>query len=158
MNTNSLPQDTVRNISRILVAEIAPEELDNFDELFDEARTASNSPSSRNSSDEALGFGLDALIIIATPAVKTAVMAVMTFIVNEVIDNAKNETATIIKERIKNIFDSNKKSKSPASPPNKETLRRIQKMAEESAKLHGLSEEQSNKFAMVLVGLIATEF
>lgn len=158
MNTNPLPQDTVRNISRILVAEVAPEELDNFDELFDEARAPSNSPSSRSTSDEALGFGLDALIIIATPAVKAAVMTVMTFIVNEIIDNAKNETATIIKEHIKDIFDSTKKSKTHASPLNKETLIRIQKVAEESAKLHGLSEEQSTKFAMALMRQIATEF
>jgi hypothetical protein len=154
MINNHVQQDVIRDLSKKLIAEIAPEELEIFDELFNEYPTSSHSPES--GLDDALGFGVNALIVAATPAAKAAVTAVLSFVASEIVSNAKNESAVIIDQKIKALFNRGQnKTKEELPPLSKDTLNHIRKLAAKSARAQGLPEDQSQKIASALVGLLA---
>jgi hypothetical protein len=72
------------------VAEVAPEELELFDELLEEHFAnpeASNTPT--HSEDDALAFGLESAMTVVTPVVAAVVSAVVKYVVDEVLKSAQ---------------------------------------------------------------------
>ena len=154
MINSPVQQEVIRDLSKKLITEIAPEELEFFDDLFNEPLT--NSQLSESNVGDALGFGINALIVAATPAAKAAVTAVLSFVASEIVSNAKNESTVMIDQKIKALFNRGQnKTKDELPPLSKDMLNHIRKLAEKSARAQGLPEDQSRKIAIVLVGHLA---
>lgn len=92
-------QHLVGEITKDLVADLAPEELEFADELLAEYR---QNPGRAVSEDDPLGFG-DGLIVALTPVVALAVQAVLKFLADEVIQAARQESAAIITQKVKHL-------------------------------------------------------
>jgi hypothetical protein len=141
-----------KGLSKQLVEQIAPEELEIFDELYEETLENSGQPAA-SGSDDALGFGITGLMVAATPVVTTVVGAVIPFLATEVIKAAQNESATLIQRKVKALFSSKKKDGPVQLTP--EQLERVKKLAIKRARAMGMKEEKANQLALALVGSLA---
>lgn len=153
MFTNSIEgQEFARNLSKQVVEKFAPQELEMFDELYEESLVVPPGTVKTGPDDE-LGFGADALIIVATPIVSAAVEVVITFLVIEVIKAAKGEKPAMIKEKLKDLLNPEKKA-GPA-PLTQDQLLVVKKLAIKRAREMGMKEEKANQLALELIGSLA---
>jgi hypothetical protein len=134
-----------RILSRQVVEKFAPEELEMFDELYEESLVSPPGAVKAGPDDE-LGFGADALMVVATPVVSAAVQAVITFLVTEVIKASKEETTALIQQKLKALLNAEKK-KSPA-PLTQEQLLMVKKLTVKRAREMGMKEEKANQLAL----------
>lgn len=153
MSANSAEgQELARILSKRVVENIAPEELEMFDELYEEAQAAPPGIVKAGSDDE-LGFGTDALVVIATPVVSAAVQAVLTFLATEVIKVSKEESSALIQKKVKAFFNSDKEEEPP--PLTQEQLLMVKKLTVKRAREMGMKEEKANQLALALIGSLA---
>jgi hypothetical protein len=103
-------RQVVTEVSRELVAEIAPEELEVVDELLDDNYA---NPSVHESKDSPLGFGSEFLAA-STPVIAMALQTLFNFILNEVWVAAQKENAILIAEKMKSLFNPKKEQAEPA--------------------------------------------
>ena len=153
MFTNSVEgRELSKSLSKQLVEQIAPEEMEIFDELYQET-LASPAQSSASGSDDALGFGVVGIVVAVTPIATTVASAVISFLVNEVIKAAKNESSAVIQKKLKALLNPEKKD-GPA-PLTHEQLEQIKKLAAKRARELGMKEEKANQLALALVGSLS---
>lgn len=144
----------IEELSRNMVADVAPEELDMFDELADEYYEDPSPPdASAEASDDALGFGMSEMLIAATPAALAVAGSVVSFVVQEAIGAASDEALGAVLRR---VF---KKEQAPADAPpptlTKEQLEQVNRLALEQAQAFGLDPDTAQKMAQALVGTLA---
>ena len=152
-------ESEVENISRDLVSELAPDELELFDDLAQEYRANPNPPDATHGTDSALGFGLDAGVVAMSPAVMAAVTGAFGFVVTIAADTLKEQSKTVIVAAVKKLFEA-KKSEPAASEPapivlTPDQLREVQKIAAEQARRFGLKKDEAEKLADSLAGRLA---
>lgn len=135
-----------------MVGKLAPQELEIFDELYEESRQGHPGNVQAGPDDE-LGFGAETLMVAATPVVSAAVQAVITFLVAEVIKAGKQETTAVIQKKIRALLNPDKQD-GPA-PLTQEQLLMIKKLAASRARAMGMKEEKANQLALELVGSLA---
>jgi len=153
----------IQEISKGIVIEVAPEEMDLFDELVMEYFQDPTPPDlSAKPKDDPLGFGLGEVLVAATPAVAAMVNAVLNHLMTESLNAAKEESAEVVKKNIKMLFNPQKKDEKPAKkddkevrPLNKEQLEQVKKLAWKQAIKFGIGSEKAEKMANALIGSLA---
>lgn len=153
----------IQEISKNIVVEVAPEEMDLFDELVVEYFQDSTPPDlSAKPKDDPLGFGLGEVLIAATPAVAAMVDVVLNYLVNEIIKAAQGESAELIKRKIKVLFNPEKKDEKTGKPGQddvvpltKEQLEQVKKLARKQAIKFGIGPDKAEKMANALIGSLA---
>lgn len=145
----------IEEISRNVVGEVAAEELELFPELaaeyFADPRAAGRQPDK----DDALGFGLEAVVAL-TPAILAMTKVLLNFAQSELLEAAKTESASLIKEKVKAVFASllTAEKESPA-PLTRDQLKRIKKLAANEAVAFGVKPADAEKMSLALIGSLA---
>ena len=153
MFTNSAEgQEVVRSLSKQVVEKFAPQELEMFDELYEESLVVPPGGVKAGQDDE-LGFGADTLMVLATPVVSAAVQTVITFLVTEVVKAGKEETTAMIQKKVKALLNPEKKA-GPV-PLTQDQLLMVKKLAIKRAREMGMKEEKANQLALELIGSLA---
>jgi hypothetical protein len=142
----------VEDLAREVIAEVAPEELDLFDELSQEYRANPQPPSqSGKALDDALGFGLGDVLIASTPAANAMIGVVVAFAGQIIISYAQDKGKDFVEETLKSLF---KRGKKPTEPPpvqfSQDQLRQMRDAAESEARRFGLSEHEAQAMADAL--------
>ena len=151
----------VEEVSKNIVTQVAPEELDMFDELVEEYFQNPTPPDrSATASDDPLGFGLGETLAAVAPAAAAMVSAVLTYIVTEAIKAGQEETTAIVKQKIKALFNPDKESPGQKTdkeipPLTKEQMEQVKKLARKQAIQFGIKPEQAEKMANALIGSLA---
>jgi len=153
----------IQEISKGVVAEIAPEELDLFDELVIEYFQDPTPPDlSAKPKDDPLGFGLGEVLIAVTPAATAMVSEVLKYVMNESLTTAKEESAEAVKKQVKKLFNPEKRDAKPAKkedgevrPLNKDQLEQVKKLARKQAIKFGIGSDKAEKMAIALIGSLA---
>ena len=155
----------VQELSRQVVSETAPEELDLFDEMLQDYFVSPQPPApSTVAGDDQLGFGIAGLLVAATPAAAAMVGAVLNFLVAEVVKAAKDESSTLIKQKIQALFSTQKSGPGssagkthPEVPPlTPDQLKKVRQLAQQQAQKFGIDAAQAANMANALVGSLAT--
>ncbi|HLO32193.1 MAG TPA: hypothetical protein VK249_23795 [Anaerolineales bacterium] len=145
----------VRDLSKQLVEQFAPEELEMFDELYREYQEHPTPEDFQQGSDAPLGSGLGEFIVSVTPAASAMVTAVVSFVLSEVLKAAQNESSERIKAQVKLLF--NPKAPQKAAPLTHEQLEKVQKLAAKRAIDFGLSPQQAKQMSLALIGSLSIQ-
>ncbi|MFZ1322704.1 MAG: hypothetical protein WAT71_14190 [Ignavibacteria bacterium] len=97
-------QEIAIEISKTLIEDISPDELEYFDELAN-----THFDVRKSDKDAQLGFGMVEFSELATPAVMTLVSGIVTYLMTDVVKVAKDEMNEKIKEKLKGFFSKKKK-------------------------------------------------
>jgi hypothetical protein len=144
--------DLVTDLARDLVIQVAPNELPVFNAVS-KAFFASGGKVASKPKDETLGFGLEFAML--TPYILSALGAVVSYVVNEVLSSAKEEASGVISSRIKKLFSKDKPAEEAGVEPfslSQEQASRAHKLAQERAESLGLETEQAKFLADAIIG------
>jgi len=144
-------KEVVTELSRELVAEIAPEELELVDELIDDYYA---NPTIHETKDNPLGFGSE-LLAASTPVIAMAIQALFNFIVNEVWVSAQKEGAVLIAQKIKALLNPTKEKAEPALGLTLEQLEKAKDLVKKEAMRGGMKPKKAEDLALKIVGRIA---
>jgi hypothetical protein len=145
-------REFISEVSKDIVAKVAPEELDLFDELMGEYFENPTPPSPSNTkSDKELGFGVAEVLLPPITVVAAAV-------VKEVLNYISTKMAKVLQDKgpeaIKAIFKHKNEKKGPL-PLTKEQLAEVKKLAIKVANRDfGLDLPTAQKMALELVGQV----
>lgn len=139
-------EDVIREASLSLVTEFAPEEASSYDDIREEMNSA-------KSHDVMLGFGVDAISFLTTPAAIGMVSSVAGFLFSEVVKSLKEESAQIIKAKLKKVFSKSRDAKPEDLPAlSRNQFEHLRKLAVESAIKSGADEALAERMALSLIG------
>lgn len=169
-------RQVIDEISKGIVIQVAPEEVDLFDDLVQEYyENPTSETSSEAGKDDALGFGAQEMVVALTPAVVGMVKVVLDHILSESLDTVKDEGASWAQARIKALFksasttsakqentdsagDGTEQVEKQAAPPDqginlsKESLVKIQQLAKKQARSYGIASKEAEQMANALIG------
>jgi len=115
-----MTEQITKEISRTLIEDISPDELEYFDELSD-----AHFKRDVTDKDAQLGFGFVEFGELATPAVMTLVSGIVTYLLTDVVKVAKDQMNDTIKEKLKGYFSKKKKQPEDNLTLSKEQLEKI---------------------------------
>jgi hypothetical protein len=142
----------ITDLSKQMVTQVAPEELDLFDELIEEYFDDPSPPDlSESDDDDALGFGLNEVVVAITPAAAAAASSAVGYILTEVLKSAQEESAAVLAKKVRKLFDPKDKTGALTT----EQLRQIRRLALSQAKVFGMEAGQARSMADALVGSLA---
>lgn len=140
------------DFSKHLITQVAPEELDLFDELIEEYFDDPTPPDlSESDDDDALGFGLNELAVAITPAAAAAASSAVGYILSEVLKSTQEEGAAVLAKKVRKLL--NPKDKTEALTT--EQLRQVRRLALTQAKIFGMETSQARRMADALIGSLA---
>ena len=143
-------RELVTRVSQDLVSQVAPEELDLFDELIADYY-ANPSPPSRSGSDDPLAFGLEGMLVAATtPAAAAMVTTAISYIATEVLKVTQEESIKSLLTKIRAYF--HPKDKAKALTPAQ--LRQVYEATRGEAAAFDLPPEEADRLARALVGTL----
>jgi hypothetical protein len=154
----------IHDISKDLVMDFAPEEMDLFDELVVEYFHDPTPPDfSAKPVDDPLAFGLDEVLVAVTPAAAAMVHAVLNHLMAESLNVAKEEGAEAVRKKIRGIFKNEeqqdekpvKKDNKEIRPLNREQMEQVKKLARKQAIQFGIKPDKAEKMANALIGALA---
>jgi hypothetical protein len=157
-------RELIQEISKRVVNQIAPEELDLFDELVLEYFQNPSLPDELSKQkDNPLGFGLGETLIAISPAAAAMVNAVLSYLMTEVLKTAQDESAELIKKKVKELFNPEKdndsafvhKNKKDIPPLTKEQLEQVRKLAIKQAMAFKVAPDKAQRMADSLIGTLA---
>lgn len=99
---------TILDISYSVISEIAPEETEFFYEISDTCFTKPEILKNKTSSEDPVGFGIEGVLEMISPATIGVVSTVITYIATEVFGAAKGALTDELKAKIKSLFDKNR--------------------------------------------------
>ena len=139
-------RDLVVDLSKELIASTEPDEVDMFDDLAVEYFQDPTPPDiSASGSDDALGFGLNELMVAASPAALAMVSVVMNYVVKVALDTFKDEGTALIKQKVKEWFQTRTEKSQPSSQP---ASRLILPGSPESKEVYELAVREAKRFGM----------
>ena len=144
-------KEIVTELSRELVAEIAPEELELVDELIDDYYA---NPTIHEAKDNPLGFGSE-LLAASTPVIAMALQTLFNFILNEVWVSVQKESAVLIAQKMKTLFHPTKEKADPALGLTREQLEKAKKLIKREAMRGGMKPKKAEDLALKIVARIA---
>lgn len=158
-------QDLVAAVARDAVASTAPEELPLFrrtsEAYFEDPSQVLASPTSK---DEALGFGVEAAVVLVSPAALAVASSVVQYLATEVGGALKEEVGPRIKDIIEGLFqrgdkatdgDDKEKAKKLEPPPlTPEQLDEVYRVANTVAR-RLLPADRASTLADAVVGRLA---
>jgi len=150
---NNTPESKqlVADVSKELVAEIAPEELELVDELLEDYYS---NPAVHEGKDSPLGFGSE-LLAASTPVVAMALQALFSFVLNEVWVSAQKEGAVLIAQEMKAILNPAKEKAEPGLGLTQEQLEKAKKLIKKEAMRGGMKPKKAEDLALKIAGRIA---
>lgn len=127
MITNSVDErELITELSKDIVSQVAPEELDLFDELIQEYFDDPTPPDlTTDNSDDPLGFGLGEVMVAATPAIAAAISAGITFLLTVAWQADAGSSVTLIKQKIQQRFQRKQQADLDLSKEQLTQLKRI---------------------------------
>lgn len=152
----------VAQLSYDVVGAVAPEEQEIFDELLEEYYQPPITGGRPPESNDPLGFGLEGMVHVATPAVIALVTTFLNHVFTEAMKTLQDESVEAVKQKIKALFAVEKKEKADAPgevPPEpkakliafeREQLALIRKAAIQEARKRGASAEEAERMANAL--------
>jgi len=144
-------KEFTKEISRALIEDISPDELEYFDELAD-AHFSLREPDK----DAQLGFGLVEFGDLATPALMTIVSGIVTYLMTDVVKVAKDEMNEKIKEKLKGLFSKKKKLDDDNSLElTKDQLHKISELIDKKLKDIDLNEKTALRIRDSLISSFA---
>ena len=143
----------VQELSKQLVSQFAPEELEIFDELYSEYRKDPTPPQAGQGADDTLGSGLGEVIVAVTPAASAMATAVVSFVLSEVLKASQEEASEKIKAKVKALFNPKASEKAAALSP--EQLEKVRRLAARRAVDFGLSADQAKQMSLALIGSLS---
>ena len=144
-------RQVVTEVSRELVAEIAPEELEVVDELLADYYA---NPTVHESKDNPLGFGSEFLAA-STPVIAMALQTLFNFILNEVWVAAQKESAILIAEKMKSLFNPKKEQAEPGLGLTREQLEKAKQLVKKEAIRGGMNPKKAEDLALKVVARIS---
>jgi hypothetical protein len=153
------PEDAaVVEVARELVARTAPQELP----LFPATSTAYlDDPDSvlqpKERGDDMLGFGVEAAVVLLTPAALEIAKSVVKFLAAQVRGALEQETGDAIAERIHTLLHPSAGGRGAAAPTRltEEQLAQVHELALEKARALDLPEAKAGLLADAMVGSLA---
>jgi hypothetical protein len=139
-------RELIAEVSRNIVAGVAAEELELFDELAQDFFEHPQPTGSSTSADDPLGFGLETLAAV-TPAALAMVQVVVVYLASEVIKAARDETAKAVTSRVRSHLS----GKKPVSL-SVEQLKHVRELSRQQALKFGMSKEAAESMSQALVG------
>jgi len=147
MLTKKIESDLIQEYSKIVIREVAPDELPLFDEVFaSQKRTLSG--------DHMLGSGLDQITELVSPAIIAAVSSVLTYTLREIIRNLEKKDKESIKQEIGNLFEEKKDHGSSLSV---EQLRVIKATVQKQLQDFGWDEVKARRAANAIIGALSVK-
>lgn len=141
----------VTKVSKELVADIAPEELELVDELLEDYYS---NPVVHRGSDSPLGFGSE-LLAASTPVIAMALQTLFNFVLNEVWVSAQKEGAVLIAQKMKALLNPSKETAEPALGLTREQLEKAKRLIKKEAIRGGMKPKKAEDLATKIVGRIA---
>lgn len=142
--------EVTKEASEEIVNLVSPEESEMFEEIF---ASVTGSGSRKDTPDSMLGFGVEALQFLQTPAVIGMVSTVAGFLFSEVVKSLKDESSVIIKAKIKKLFKKGMEDPRELLPAfTKDQYATLKKMAFDSAKKFGATDDAAEKMSLALLG------
>ena len=141
----------VKEVSKEIVADIAPEEFEFVDELLEDYYA---NPAVHEGTDNPLEFGSEFLAA-STPIVAMALQALFSFIVSEVWISAQKEGAVLIAQKMKALLNPTKEKEEPGLGLTQEQLEKAKKLIKKEAMRGGMKPKKAEDLAMKIVGRIA---
>jgi len=145
-------QTLVRGIAKDVVAQVSPAEIDLFDELWQQYAANPRPAAPAGGSDNPLGSGLGYDLPATTTAAGAMVSAVLSYLLAEFIKITQEETAGMVKEKLKSLFSSKPKGRAPLT---EQQLKLVKRLAEKEAIKFGIDPEEAEKMARALIGSLA---
>jgi hypothetical protein len=150
----------IREITRNVVLQVAPEELEVFELLLTEYFQDPRAPQvSTAAADDPLGFGLSEALVAVTPAAATVVSTVLSHLITETIKATKGDSETAVKARLKTLRRGTRRAGEPAAseskevaPLTREQMEQVRNMARKQALAIGISAGLAETMANALVG------
>lgn len=143
-------RETIKEISYDIINNIAPEETDMFDEISEAYFSDPSVFEKKKSGDDPIGFGIESMTDMLSPAALSVVTTVVTYIAAEAFGAAKGALTDELKSRIKTLFNK-KTEKKDAASFTQEQLKEIHDKAFNRGIELRLSEEQSENLANALI-------
>ncbi len=142
--------DVIRETSFDIIREISPDETGMFDEAY---KISISGNAAKGNGDNMLGFGVDALSYLTTPAVVGMVSSVAGFLFSELVKSLKDESTVIIKAKIKKLFKKDRADEKVSLPVfTKEQFASLKQIAFDSAKKNGADDALAEKMSLTLIG------
>ena len=141
----------VTEVSKEIVAEIAPEELEFVDELIEDYYANPAVPQNR---DNPLEFGSE-LLAAATPVIAMALQTLFNFVLTEIWSSAQKEGTELIAQKMKALLNPDKEKSEPALGLTQEQLEKAKKLIKKEAIRGGMKPKKAEDLAMKIVGRIA---
>lgn len=141
---NSLDQALVAEIAKTIVREVAPEEIDLFDELLHDYFADPAPPDlSAKSSDDPLGWGAGEVMVDATTATAAMVSASLGFIA----DSTQDQTGGLLRQYLA------AKQQDPATRPllSSDLLGALRQVALTTARQYGMDAERAEAMANAML-------
>ena len=148
--TTTENQQLVYTISKDIVEQIAPEELEVFDELLEEYFAH---PLAANS-DDPLAFGSDILVAV-TPFVAIAIQITVQFLTEDVFNALKKEGQEAIVKKVKSLFSKPKQEETPSLALDKKQLANINEIIRKEVIRHGMQAKQAEDLALTITARLA---
>lgn len=141
----------VTEVSKEIIADIAPEELELADELLDDYYA---DPSVHQTKDNPLGFGSE-LLAASTPVVALALQTFFSFVLNEVWASAQKEGAALIAEKMKTLMNPEKEKTEPALGLTRKQLEKAKQLIKKEAMRGGMKPKKAEDLALKIAARIA---
>lgn len=141
----------VKEVSKEIVADIAPEEMELVDELLEDYYANPVVPENK---DNPLGFGSD-LLAASTPVIALALQTLFNFVLNEVWVSAQKEGAVLIAQKMKALLNPDKEKAKPAFGLTQEQLEKAKKLIKKEAMRGGMKPKKAEDLALKIVSRIA---
>ncbi|SQD96836.1 conserved hypothetical protein [Parafrankia sp. Ea1.12] len=152
-------KDLVAEVAQFVLRDAAPDELVIFDEVAEEYFRNPKKALSQQQRDEAVGFGLDEILLI--PYVLDIVTVVLTSLASFVTDTALGVAEPKFRQFIRRLFrlgsDTSSKTDDADKELSREQIRLIRKTSYDRAIELGLDEDRASILADSIVGkMVAT--
>src|SRR5262249_54021944 len=144
----------VAEITKTIVSQVAPEELDLFDELIQEYFRNPQPVPPATPSDDPLGFGVGEIVAAVTPAAAAmvSVSGVLEFLAAAWFKASMEEGAELTLARARQLWTRTaERTESPASLTQQQILH-ISTLARQQALRFGMDEKVAENMAAALVG------
>jgi hypothetical protein len=150
----------VTELSKEIVAEVAPEELALFDQLVTDYYQNPAPPDlTHRADDDALGFGLGEVLTAASPAATAMVSAVLGFVMQQAINAFHDESSDFIRSKVKGLFKRDKDKDQPSAgdalPFTRQQLKQARELALQEATRYGMEQAEAERMADALLRRLA---
>jgi hypothetical protein len=149
----------IMELSKEVIAEVAPEELDLFDQLVEEYYDDPTPPDlAAQADDDALGFGLGGVLAASTPAATAMATAVLGLAVQMVVQAFQDESSDFIRGRVKALFNKSDGKEKPGGEEalsfSREQLKKAREIALQEAMKYGIDQDEAGRMADAMLMLM----